>query len=643
MAELPNNIHKQHILEAIDRIDKEGIPSDAKSQYYDLLFNGNRYPPKYVISLANEFANGETLPRTSFRGGRDTEAFKLLESLGFKIIEKNFGENKVWIEKLYIKGNPDKISGPRALGKVLWSAQRDKRGGDIYKNMREVKAGDRVLHLIDNESFIGVSVVKEPYREITVNEGSVWDGDAYVVELEDYTVFDAPLKRELLFIEANYAELKSIAEESEVFYRKDFNLRQGAYLTPCPHNLLKLINSAYYLATSKNLPNLNSFNLSDDSAILHKEVSLESFKEDLKKSGLFYSEKLVDRFIGALITKPFVLLTGLSGSGKTKLAQSFVKWICADSSQYRIIPVGADWTNREPLLGYPDALQPGNYVHPDNKTLQLLIDASKTENRRKPYFLILDEMNLSHVERYFADFLSAMESGEPIHLYSERDAKSDHLTPNQIVLPKNLYIIGTVNIDETTYMFSPKVLDRASVIEFRVSVDDISQFLKQSSLTKFRPFAGEGAGVAYKFLEMATEQDFSVEAKSQQVDTLIKFFTELKKVGGEFGYRSALEIQRFIAVMKETSPSWSDEMILDAVILQKLLPKLHGSRRKLEPILKSLIKLCLKDPDDYENSLAKSNELEALQNLLRYPESFEKLKRMYTNLVDNGFSSFAEA
>ena len=101
--------------------------------------------------------------------------------------------------------------------------------------------------------------------------------------------------------------------------------------------------------------------------------------------------------------------------------------------------------------------------------LDLILESSKIENSNKPYFLILDEMNLSHVERYFADFLSAMESNELISLHKSDDEnyKDDVvIVPKSIELPNNLFVIGTVNIDETTYMFSPKVLDRANVIEF---------------------------------------------------------------------------------------------------------------------------------------------------------------------------------
>src|SRR5690606_3229743 len=127
-----------------------------------------------------------------------------------------------------------------------------------------------------------------------------------------------------------------------------------------------------------------------------ESFSIVRFQETLSNSGLIYSNQLIKRFTASLLTKPFVILTGLSGSGKTKLAQAFVQWMCQDESQYRIIPVGADWTNREPLLGYPNALQPEEYVKPDSGVLDLIMQANNHPDL--PHFLILDEMNLSHVE-----------------------------------------------------------------------------------------------------------------------------------------------------------------------------------------------------------------------------------------------------
>lgn len=346
-------------------------------------------------------------------------------------------------------------------------------------------------------------------------------------------------------------------------------------------------------------------------------------KDDLKVFGEFlknekhltYSEPFVRRFIAAVQAKKFVVLTGLSGSGKTQLAMAFCEWMTnrqiQENQNAKLVAVGADWTNNEKMLGYPDAMHEGKYVRPDTGILNLVLKASKDSDH--PYFLILDEMNLSHVERYFADFLSAMESGDSLRLHGYQDEMDG--VPPSIVIPKNLWVIGTMNVDETTYMFSPKVLDRAQVLEFRVSAADMSAYL--------------GDGVAD--------------------ETLKDFFPELASVGAEFGYRTAKEFKAYVeSAQKLGAPN---EEALDAAIMQKLLPKLHGSRKQLAPVLKKLWELCLKRD---ENGRIPPNKLEnAVRNdtadhygfgeNARYPLSAQKIFRMYVSAEANGFASYAEA
>lgn len=368
----------------------------------------------------------------------------------------------------------------------------------------------------------------------------------------------------------------------------------------------------------------------------NEKFNINSFNENILESGLVFSETLISRFAASLLTKPFVLLTGLSGSGKTKIAQSFVKWICEDESQYKIIPIGADWTNREPLLGYPNGLDPLEYISPDSGALNLIIEASN--NTDKPYFLILDEMNLSHVERYFADFLSVMESDDKINLYSGASRKDldGNAIPNEIFWSKNLFIIGTVNIDETTYMFSPKVLDRANTIEFRVNETNIRSFFDLPSKIDLSVLESKGASMAKNFLEIS--QDNLIEKDDENSEILVKFFNELKKVGAEFGYRTAVEMLLLIKKLNTISDISKNESV-DIAVMQKLLPKLHGSRSKVSKVLDALILLCLKDGQTF--SIAKSDEV--LAENIKYPIAFEKLVRMYKNALDNGFTSYAEA
>jgi hypothetical protein len=372
---------------------------------------------------------------------------------------------------------------------------------------------------------------------------------------------------------------------------------------------------------------------------------IENFKNSVDNSNLNFSEKLILRFIASLTSKPFVILSGLSGSGKTKIAQSFVQWICEDENQYKIVPVGADWTNREPLVGYPNGLVSNEYITPDSGVIHLLMEAVEKGNEDKPFFLILDEMNLSHVERYFADFLSIMESNDTIKLYTGNTRESlDGLSiPLEIGWPKNVFIIGTVNIDETTYMFSPKVLDRANVIEFRITEEEINGFLSTPGIPDLKKLKGQGIAMAESFLSIAEKGE--IEKNEALTKELVYFFNELKKVGAEFGYRSATEIMQLAAKLKMLEPSVTDDDCLDIAIMQKLLPKLHGSRSKLVNVLIALGKICLVDNKDCKTlyfDAVKTDDFTENPNI-KYPISFEKLIRMYKNVLANGFTSYAEA
>ena len=134
----------------------------------------------------------------------------------------------------------------------------------------------------------------------------------------------------------------------------------------------------------------------------------------------FVKSVVHSRYILSLLAKPFVILSGNSGTGKTRIALRFEKYLEKQTdtgiNNTLLIPVGADWTDNTKILGYFNPLAndgKGEYVKSE---ILSFLELAK-ENPSIPFFLILDEMNLSHVERYFSDFLSAMESGEPILLY----------------------------------------------------------------------------------------------------------------------------------------------------------------------------------------------------------------------------------
>jgi hypothetical protein len=311
------------------------------------------------------------------------------------------------------------------------------------------------------------------------------------------------------------------------------------------------------------------------------------------------------------------------------------------SSRVHLVSVGADWTSNEHLLGYPDALKPKSYRKPDTGVLDFLLRA--TDDPNLPHFLILDEMNLSHVERYLADFLSAMESGEPIHLHDDSGESWDGV-PARLQIPPNLFVIGTVNVDETTYMFSPKVLDRANVIEFSVSEEEIAKFLDCPAKPDLRAIEGSGSMYAADFLDSAKRSDVVLEPELHERVThvLKEFFPQLRVVGAEFGYRTAREIYRYVYFNREwLGEEWEFYTCMDEAILQKLLPKLHGSKRRLEPVLNRLVRLCLREEFISEEGPIPEDLVK--EENAHYCGSLAKLKEMRSRLSDQGFASFAEA
>lgn len=621
-----DTINRKHILQAIQKIREEGIPNHAQSSTYDVLYEGERFPPKLVVAYANIFANGKELERNDFPGGKNTECFNLLENRGFKIVAK---------KKLKMDG---KQSFTEDIKKFLQQARN--------KDLKKKGYTKEFQGLEVNVSFGQGYPAKIPWISF-LYKGQKTSNGIYPV----YLLFKDYNKLILAYCISETKKPKlqwklgKDVETIETYFSK-IGIKPDRYGKSYVFKVYDTSKAMDYVGMEEDLNQIiQEYKQLMGEKLMEKQVnaefSLEVLRNALQQTGLLFENNLLNRFVCALLAKPFVILTGLAGSGKTKLAQVFAQWICKDSSQWCIVPVGADWTNREALLGYPNALNEGEYVMPENGALNLLIEAIKEENRDKPYFLILDEMNLSHVERYFADFLSVMESQDSIPLHSDSEVWKEKKckVPAKISLPSNLFIIGTVNVDETTYMFSPKVLDRANVIEFRVTIEEMTQFLEHKAPVDLTSIPGKGAVMGTSFVNITLHPKEKSEGSEQLKTTLLDFFGKLKKVGAEFGYRTASEIYAFVRIANLLLPNWTEDDIIDAVIMQKLLPKLHGSQRKLEGVLRTLGELCLNEGQVIEDYFVKNKAIEQV----KYPLSLDKLVRMYKGVVSNGFVSYAEA
>lgn len=365
---------------------------------------------------------------------------------------------------------------------------------------------------------------------------------------------------------------------------------------------------------------------------------VQSFAAALRLGGISFGprhEETVRAFVASLATKPFVILTGMSGAGKTQIALRFGDWL--GPQRRLVVPVRPDWTGPDALFGYEDALRAPCWHVPE--VLAFLLRAARDPDY--PYLLILDEMNLAHVERYFADFLSGMESGEDCLPNLVRDDQGHWRLaaagPAKLPIPDNLFVVGTVNVDETTYMFSPKVLDRANTFEFRVRTDDLTL-----SPRKPLPLEPGADDLVRGFLAVATAQEWQEEHPAPGREEFAQQFRQLHQVLSAtdfaFGHRVFYEALRY-ASMLAAAGNPAVAAALDQQVYQKVLPRLHGSRQRLEPTLRALGRFCWA----LEASPADPFDPEAPgEGAPRLPLSFDKVRRMFRSLRANQFASFSE-
>lgn len=300
-------------------------------------------------------------------------------------------------------------------------------------------------------------------------------------------------------------------------------------------------------------------------------IPVEDIEAAVKALGGHYPNGEVRRFHAALNFlehKHFVILSGLSGTGKTQLALKYaraVHGLTANTSPDPLLfecPVRPEWTDPTGLTGYYDVLT-NRYVVPT--FLEAVLVA--TAHRESPVFVVLDEMNLARVEYYLSDVLSCIETQGALQLHSNGvplEGTTGTSIRAELPLPPNLFIIGTINVDETTNPVSDKVLDRASVID--MSTVDVPGFL--ASLEARYPDLKAACAAA--------------GPKLSETHGL------LQQYGLGFGYRVIEEFVRYHAFDAQHLKNPADD-VTDQLLVQKVLVKLRGAERQ-RPLLGNLDK-----------------------------------------------------
>ena len=298
-------------------------------------------------------------------------------------------------------------------------------------------------------------------------------------------------------------------------------------------------------------------------------TSLKTFVEEIRNriglEKLFYRDEDVRAFLAGLATSRLHLLQGISGTGKTSLPRAFARAIGARSE---IVEVQSGWRDRNDLLGYYNAFERRYY---ESEFLQALYRAQQPQYSNNPCLIVLDEMNLSHPEHYFADFLSALEQRPNDQRISLLTAKVDGAPRlleefRWLRIPPNVWFIGTANHDETTKDFADKTYDRSHVMEFPRHPEAFTATPQNSPV----PVTMGALEQAFQKAK-ETHGEVTIRAKSFFESSLA---ITLAKLGIGWGNRLERQMESFIPVVVASGGSLGEAV--DHLVATKLLRKLRG-------------------------------------------------------------------
>lgn len=315
---------------------------------------------------------------------------------------------------------------------------------------------------------------------------------------------------------------------------------------------------------------------------------LKCFFSHVHQSGYVYTEKDLVNFHVAMKSSTLVILSGMSGTGKSKIVSLYGESLGLPSEEIRMIPVRPSWTDDTDILGYLDTTTM-LYRAADTGLVDTLRAAS--ENPDKLYLICFDEMNLARVEHYFSQFLSVLENpvGKRfLQLYNpELEARVYNASeyPSRIKLGKNLLFVGTVNLDESTFHFSDKVLDRANVIRFhRCSFAE----LKKCSLEAPPKQEALPTVSTTTYLSFENPEKRAISLTDQEIAFLsdLDALLDETKTDGGIGFRILRQIDDYLKNVPAGAVLTHQEAF-DLQIAQRVLTKLRGSREQLQDLLDS--------------------------------------------------------
>lgn len=528
---------------------------------------------KYVLNIVGHSADLKTSPTKS----KDTGIFFPQELVEF------LGNNEDYSFKIY------REDFARALVSILSSLP-------LYSN----KGGRIINH---------VSIFDEASRMI--NSISRYFGDKEISEYSGFSLSQTSGNRRYLY-----------GLDKNGFSIRNFLIADHSYIT-----FLKEDDGSITLRfTTESINTSNQTN-----SIITKRAGLTKTISTAEDNAANYEDLLT-----AMRTKPFLLLAGISGTGKSRIVKQMAFESCPDipalrndktaPGNYELIEVKPNWHDSSELLGYESEIGGPHYVV--TPFVRFLVKAMRYPD--VPFFVCMDEMNLAPVEQYFAEFLSVLESrkllsdgtitSEPLikadifskyadQLHRDLDitdtetykAVYDRLKNDGLRLPSNLIVVGTVNMDETTHQFSRKVIDRAMTIEMNI----------EDAETPFKNFFEGGDALHYYdnpqpkdlFLPKVVQASEALSTLRAEDASYLKenvpgllhsLNSALNGTPFKIAYRVQNELILYFFSLREENPDEAAEALLaqamDAILMMKVLPRIEGDEDLLDKPLKALAK-----------------------------------------------------
>lgn len=310
---------------------------------------------------------------------------------------------------------------------------------------------------------------------------------------------------------------------------------------------------------NNNINEMNNKNLENTRC----NFSIDKFIPYAERKSLIYDRNDLINFDISINTSSLVILSGMSGTGKSQLVRTYAEALGMDEyNGFKFISVSPAWCDDSDILGYVD-YKNMLYREADCGLVKFLIEAAKSTNLKNKYLVCFDEMNLAKVEHYFSQFLSILENDSEdrfLTVYNENLESrlyNSNVYPPKIKIGRNVAFVGTVNVDESTFNFSDKVLDRASVIEL-----SMQPFVR---MKEYFPSCN------------LNEREFKLFDELQML-----FMNENPKFG--IGYRVVKQINDYLGYVKEND-IYSRSEAIDRLLVQRILPKLRGTGEQVSNII----------------------------------------------------------